>query len=168
MGDLPETKVTERPDGVLLANGRPVRHAYVLSEDSVPLAGNVVARDQRRGMVVRRTDGLVAIGYRVRGLYPNDTWSGKRVEYTRLRCRGGRVTAELTSDAHLFSGPQTVRAAGRSVTFGPGGTTTLTVPLRPQGGVCSVVFTVSPTAVPGKGDPRVLGAHFLAFRYAGP
>jgi len=168
MGDLPETKVTERPDGVLLAGGRPGRHAYVLSEESVPLAGKVVARDLRRGMVVRRTGGLIAIGYRVRGLYPNDTWSGKHVVYTRLRCRGGTVTAELGSDIHLFSAPQTVRAAGRSVTFDPADSATLTVPLRPRGGICRVVFTVSPTAVPGKGDSRVLGAHFLAFRYAAP
>jgi hypothetical protein len=168
MGDLPETKVTERPDGVLLAAGEPVRHPYVLSEESVPLAGRVVARDERRGMVLRRTDGLLAIGYRVRGLYPNDTWSGKRVVYTRLRCVGGTVTAELASDVHLFSTPQTVSAAGRSVTFAPADTATLTVPLRPHGRVCRVVFTVSPTAVPGKGDSRVLGAHFLAFRYSAP
>ncbi len=168
MGDLPETKVTERPDGVLLANGRQVRHQYVLSEESVPLAGNVVARDERKGMVLRRTDGVLAIGYRVRGLYPNDTWSGRRVVYTRMRCRGGTVTAELASDVHLFSRSQTVRAAGRSVTFGPADTATLTVPLRPQANVCRVVFTVSPTAVPGKGDARVLGAHFLAFRYSAP
>jgi glycosyltransferase involved in cell wall biosynthesis len=168
MGNLPETKVTERPDGVLLADGRPVRHRYALSEESVPLAGEVVARDVRRGMVLRRTDGVLAIGYRVRGLYPNDTWSGKRVVYTRLRCTGGTVTAELASDVHLFSAPQTVRAAGKSVTFNPADTATLTVPLRPQGGVCRVVFSVSPTSVPGKGDSRVLGAHFLAFRYASP
>jgi glycosyltransferase involved in cell wall biosynthesis len=168
MGDLPETKLTERPDGVLLAHGRPVRHAYVLSEESVPLAGRIVARDVRRGMALRRTDGVLAIGYRVRGLYPNDTWSGKRVVYTRLRCTGGRVTADLASDVHLFASPQTVRAAGRSVTFSPAETATLTAPLRPQNGVCRVVFTVSPTAVPGKGDPRVLGVHFLAFRYSAP
>jgi hypothetical protein len=54
------------------------------------------------------------------------------------------------------------------VTFSPADTATLTVPLRPQNGLCRVVFTVSPTAVPGKGDQRVLGAHFLAFRYSGP
>ena len=168
MGDLPETKVTERRDGVLLANGQPVRHPYVLSEESVPLAGKVVARDLRKGMVLRRTDGVLAIGYRVRGLYPNDTWSGKRVVYTRLRGWGGTVTAELASDVHLFSGPQTVRAAGRSVTFDPAHTASLTVPLRPRGGVCRVVFTVSPTAVPGNGDSRTLGAHFLAFRYSAP
>jgi glycosyltransferase involved in cell wall biosynthesis len=168
MGDLPETKLAERPDGVLLADGRPVRHAYVLSEESVPLAGPIVARDVRRGMALRRTDGVLAIGYRVRGLYPNDTWSGKRVVYTRLRCTGGAVTAALASDVHLFSRPQTVSSAGRSVTFSPAGTATLTVPLRPQNGVCRAVFTVTPTAVPGKGDSRVLGVHFLAFRYAAP
>ena len=76
MGGLPETKVTERADGVLLANGSPVRHAYVLAEEAVPIAGDIVARDERKGMALRRTDGLVRIGYRVRGLYPNDTWSG--------------------------------------------------------------------------------------------
>ena len=168
MGQLPETKVTERPDGVLIADGRPVRHAYVLSDTTVPLAGEVVASDDRRGMVLRRTGGLVAIGYRVRGLYPNDTWSGKQVTYTRLRCRGGAVTAELASDVHLFTRPQTVSAAGRSVTFDPAHTASLTVPLRPRDGVCRVVFTVSPTAVPGKGDSRVLGVHFLAFRYTVP
>ena len=80
MGGLPETKVTERADGVLLADGSPVRHAYVLSEESVPLAGAVVARDERKGMALRRTDGLVRIGYRVPGLYPDDTWSGRRVD----------------------------------------------------------------------------------------
>jgi hypothetical protein len=30
------------------------------------------------------------------------------------------------------------------------------------------VFTVTPTAVPGGADQRVLGAHFLEFRYAAP
>src|SRR5207247_7969172 len=39
MGGLPETKVTQRADGVLLDHGQPVRHPYVLSEESVPLAG---------------------------------------------------------------------------------------------------------------------------------
>ena len=55
MGGLPETHVTQRADGVLLADGKPVRHAYVLSEESVPLAGAVVARDDLKGMALRRT-----------------------------------------------------------------------------------------------------------------
>ena len=61
MGDLPETKVRQRADGVLLAGGRPLRYQFVLSEDTVPLAGQVVARDELKGMVLRRTDGLLRI-----------------------------------------------------------------------------------------------------------
>ena len=168
MGGLPETKVTQRADGVLLAHGQPVRYGYVLSEEALPLAGAVVARDVGKGMVLRRTDGLVRIGFRVQGLYPNDTWSGKRVTYTRLRCTGGDVTAQLRRDPNLIARPQTVRAEGRSVTFLANDDATLTVPLRPRNGVCRAVFTVTPTAVPGPADPRVLGVHFLAFRYAAP
>jgi glycosyltransferase involved in cell wall biosynthesis len=168
MGGLPETKVTERGDGVLLAGGEPIRHAYVLSEETVPIAGAVVARDQLKGMALRRTDGLVRIGYRVRGLYPNDTWSGKRVTYTRLRCTGGAVTVLLRRDPKLTSKPQTVRAEGRSATFDSNGEATLTVPLEPHDGTCRAVFTVNPTAVPGPADPRVLGVHFLAFSYTAP
>jgi hypothetical protein len=168
MGGLPETHVTQRADGVLLADGKPVSHTYVLSEESVPLAGAVVARDDLKGMALRRTHGFVRIGYRVQGLYPNDTWSGKRVTYTRLRCAGGTVTAHMARDPNLVSGPQTVRAGGRSATFGSSDETDLTVPLRPVNGVCRAVFTVTPTAVPGSADPRVLGVHFLEFRYAAP
>jgi len=168
MGGLPETHVTQRADGVLLADGKPVRHAYVLSEESVPLAGAVVARDDLKGMALRRTHGFVRIGYRVQGLYPNDTWSGKRVTYTRLRCGGGTVTAHMLRDTKLVSGQQTVRAGGRSVTFGSSDEADLTVPLRPLNGVCRAVFTVTHTAVPGPADPRVLGVHFLEFRYAAP
>ena len=54
------------------------------------------------------------------------------------------------------------------MTFSPANAASLTVPLRPRAGECRVVFTVSPTAVPGKGDQRVLGVHFLAFRYTAP
>jgi hypothetical protein len=168
MGGLPEMHVTQRPDGVLLAHGKPLRNQFVLSEAAVPLAGQVVARDELKGMVLRKTDGLVRIGYRVNGIYPNDTWSGPRVTYTRLRCRGGSVTTELASDANLFSRPQTVSAGGRGVTFDPSESAHLTVPFRPRNGVCRVVFTVTPTAVPGGADPRVLGAHFLTFLYNAP
>jgi hypothetical protein len=54
------------------------------------------------------------------------------------------------------------------VTFRSSDAASLTVPLRPRGGVCRAVFTVSPTAVPGPADPRVLGVHFLAFLYSAP
>jgi hypothetical protein len=124
-------------------------------------------------MVLRRTDGFVRIAYRITGLYPNDTWSGARVTYTRLRCRGGSVTASVTSDVHLFSRPQTIRSASRSVTLRPGETANVTVPLHPLNGNCRAVFTIGPTAVPalverGSADTRILGAHFLRFSYTAP
>jgi len=174
MGGLPETRIHERADGVLLfPDGRPVRSEYVLTDTSVPLAGNVIGLDEVRGMVLRRTeDGVAAIASRVRGTFP-DGWSGRHVTYTRLRCRGGTVTAVVASDDKLFSRPQTVTAAGRSVTFDPGDVGRLTVPLRPRAGVCRVTFTVSPTAVPavaepGSADARELGARFAEFEYRAP
>jgi glycosyltransferase involved in cell wall biosynthesis len=173
MGNLPETHVRERADGVLLLpDGRPVRSKYALSDSSVPLAGTVIGRDEVRGTVLRRTDGLVAIAFHVSGVYP-DGWSGPRVTYTRLRCGGGTVTAAIASDNKLFTRPQTVTAAGRSVTFAPTDVAHLAVPLRPRDGVCRAAFSVRPTAVPalvqrGSGDGRLLGARFVQFSYRAP
>jgi glycosyltransferase involved in cell wall biosynthesis len=174
MGGLPETRIHERTDGVLLfPDGRPVRSRYVLTDTSVPLAGKVIGLDEVRGTVLRRTeDGVLAIASRVSGTFP-DGWSGRRVTYTRLRCRGGTVTAVVASDDKLFSRPQTVTAAGRSATFEPGDVGRLTVPLRPRAGVCRATFTVSPTAVPalvepGSADGRELGARFVEFAYRAP
>src|SRR5206468_6747756 len=113
---------------LLLPNGRPVHSRYFLTDTSVPLAGKVIGLDEVRGIVLRRApDGLVAVASRVRGTYP-DGWSRRSVSYTRLRCRGGSVTAVVASDDKLFTRPQTVRAAGRRVTFDPSDVGRLTVP----------------------------------------
>jgi Dolichyl-phosphate-mannose-protein mannosyltransferase len=178
LGGLPETRLTERADGVLVAGGSPVRHDYVLTEETVPIAGAVVARDERKGMALRRLDGPLRIAYRVRGLYPHDTWSARKVTYTRLRCTGGSVVVTLAGDRRLFGDRlQTVTASldGRPLakaSFRAPATGRLTVPLRRQGGRCRVEFNVRPTAIPaverGTGDGRVLGAHFVAFRYVAP
>jgi glycosyltransferase involved in cell wall biosynthesis len=172
MGGLPETHVTQRADGVLvLPNDVPVQTRYVLTDDSVPLAGKIIGRDDVRGMLLRRTDGPLAIAYRTSGIYP-DGWSGPSTTYTRLRCRGGTVTAVVASDDKLFTRPQTVAAAGRKVTFDPTDVAHVTVPLRPRHGVCRVTFTVTPTAVPaivrGSPDGRRLGARFIEFAYRAP
>ncbi len=172
MGGLPETHAIQRADGVLvLPNGAPVRSRYVLTDTSVPLAGRIIGRDEVRGMLLRRTDGTLAIAYRTSGIYP-DGWSGPAVTYTRLRCRGGSVTAVVASDDKLFNRPQTIAAEGRKVTFDPAGVGHLTVPLRPRNGVCRVTFTVSPTAIPavvrGTPDGRRLGARFIQFAYRAP
>jgi len=124
-------------------------------------------------MVLYGVDGELRL-YRVAGLYPRDTWSGRRVAFTEPACRGGRLTVGLSSDPHLFARAQTVTAAGRSVQFEPSSSATLTVPLRPRGdGTCRVVFHVSPTAIParveqGSGDARRLGVHFTSFRLTAP
>jgi hypothetical protein len=174
LGGLPETHVTPGPDGVfVLPNDAPVRSKYVLTDTSVQLAGKVIGIDEVRGIVLRRTpDGLVALASRVAGMYP-DGWSGRKVTYTRLRCRGGSLTAAFGSDDKLFSGPQTVTAAGRSVSFDPSDVGHLTVPLRPVNGRCRVTFTVSPTAIPALDHPestdvRRLGARFIEFTYRAP
>jgi glycosyltransferase involved in cell wall biosynthesis len=172
MGGLPETHVTPGADGVLtLPNDTPVRSRYVLTDTSVPLAGKVIGRDEVRGIVLLRTDGTLGIAYRTSGIYP-DGWSGRSVTYTRLRCRGGSVTAVVASDNKLFTSPQTVSAGRRKVTFAPSDVGRLTVPLRPQNGVCRVTFTVSPTAIPAvvrrTPDVRRLGARFVEFAYRAP
>jgi hypothetical protein len=175
-GGLPEIPLTERSDGTLLAGGRPVHTRYALADEKSLLAGDVIARDPRIGMVLLRTNGTLSIADRVSGLYPNDFWSGRRLTYTRFHCAGGTLTAVLGSDGTLFNRRERVTAhsGGKSVavTFAPTATTTLSVPLRPRrDGTCRAVFTVARTAVPalvepGNRDARVLGARFLEFRYS--
>ena len=175
-GDLPETPVTQRADGTLVAGGRPVDADYAVADEKSLIAGRVLARDERIGTVLLRTDGTLSIAYRVSGLYSNDVWSGPRVTYTRFHCRGGRLATTLGSDASLFhrAVTVTVRSGGASdsVTFKPDATATLVVPLHRQAdGACRAMFRVRRTAIPavvelGNHDTRVLGARFLAFRYA--
>ncbi len=176
-GDLPETALTvDRKTGVMSANGGPVHARYVLIDSSVELDGTVVARDERKGMYVYRIHGPVRQTSYVTGLYPQDTWSGPSVTYTRLGCRGGSLTVRVQGDPSLFTEPQTVVAtvgkqiAGR-VVVPPGATRSLTVPLRRAHKTCTADFAVSPTAIPAvatKGqnpDPRELGIHFTKFAY---
>ena len=101
----------------------------------MPIAGDIVARDRAQGDGAARTGGLVRIGYRVQRLYPNDTWTGKRVDLHAPAVHGRHRDARSARDPSLFSGPQTVRSAGRSVTFRSSDAASLTVPLRPRGGV---------------------------------
>jgi hypothetical protein len=178
-GTLAETKLDfDRETGqVSFPDGRPFAPEYVLLDGSIDPDGEVLARDAERGMTLWRLDGPLESVSRVRGLYANDTWSGPEVTYTRRRCDGGRLAVGISSDPSLFDRPQTVvaRAGGRGVgrlRLTPGQPRTVfRVPLEPQDGVCRVVYSVSPTAVPadvlGNGDERVLGAHFDGFAYGG-
>ena len=178
-GTLAERKLDfDRATGrVAFPDGRPFAPRYVLLDGSIDPDGDVLARDAERGMTLWRLRGPLESVSRVTGLYPNDTWSGGQVTYTRRRCRGGRVAVGISSDPSLFRRTQTVvaRSGGREVArlrLAPGRPrTVLRVPLEPRDGVCRVVFAVTPTAVPddvlGNGDRRVLGAHFDGFAYGG-
>jgi hypothetical protein len=160
---LPERMLTSNPSGNL-----GVHVQYVLGQDVV---GRIVASDPQIGVNLYRVDGpLIVAITRVRGLYANDTWSGRRVTYERSHCNGGMLAVRLGSDARLFRSVQTVTAfvGLRPVAhaeIAPAGAATLRVPLTSLDNVCAVQFVVSRTAVPGGRDTRRLGAHFLAFDY---
>mgnify|MGYP001770970752 CR=1 FL=1 len=177
-GDLPETPLrVDRRTGLMRGpDGRAVVEDYVLADGSVALQGQVIDQDTRKGMLLYRVQGPLRQISLVEGLYPQDTWSGKTVAYTRRSCRGGQLAVELQSDPALFTQPNTVVAsvAGREVarvSVGPRERRTLVVPLRARGDVCHVRFTVGRTRVPKvetrgvNPDPRRLGIHFNRFTY---
>ncbi|MGI9112027.1 MAG: glycosyltransferase family 39 protein [Gaiellaceae bacterium] len=172
-GGFPETAVTvDERTGEVRRKDRAVATAeYALTDGSVALAGEPLARDERLGLTLYRTDGPLISTTSVTGVY-NDQWSGAEVSYRRVRCAGGLVRVTIDSDPGLFDEPQVIEAtsAGRRVAIqlDPSESARLAAPLVPQNGVCTVRFTISPTAVPGGGDTRELGVHFRAFEYSSP
>ena len=106
-------------------------------------------------MTVWKVNGpLVLAKTTTTGLYPNDTWSGRSVTWSREHCRGGRLTVSLSGDAHLFPDGNTVTATtGGRVRVVPNKLATLRVPLVARGGACTVRFDVAPTAVPSEVIP---------------
>ena len=179
-GGLPETPVRIDPQSgeVTFGDGEPVRDRFLLADSSFEPDGTPLATDEGWGITLWRVRPPLVSAVRVDGLYPNDTWSGETVTYTRRRCQPGSLTVLLSSDPSLFVEPQTVvaRSNGRvvgQVKVGPYGRAHLRVPVAPAPGTteCRVVYTVDPTAVPSEitgganPDPRELGAHFDRFFY---
>jgi hypothetical protein len=179
-GGLPETRVRIDPQTgeVTFSDGEPVLDRFLLADSSFEPDGVALATDEGWGITLWRVRAPLLSAVRVDGLYPNDTWSGETVTYTRRRCLPGTLTVLLSSDPSLFVEPQTVlarsngRVVGR-VRVGPYGRTHLRVPVAPTTGTtdCRVVYSVEPTAVPAEvtgganPDPRELGAHFDRFFY---
>jgi hypothetical protein len=169
-GGLPETLVSVAPGTgeIVTADGRPVRAEYAYTDGSVALDGQPVDGDPALGLTLYHTNGRLVSTTTVTGV-DNDQWSGREVDYRRVRCKGGTLTVVLQSDPGLFHETQTVTATGgaRRVVgrIAPNVTARLAVPLRPAGGVCRVHFVVSPTRSPGQDDPRELGTHFRSFEY---
>ena len=176
-GGVGETQVRIDPrDGLVrVPGGKPFAVEYLLTDGSVTPDGEVVVRDDLLGTTLWRVGGDVVSTTSVRGLYPNDSWSGETVTWKRRRCRGGEVIVSLSSDPSLFESPQTVHASvgGRRVAralLAPNTQSKLRVPLEQGRDTCVVTFRVAPTAVPadvrpGSTDRRELGAHFNAFAY---
>jgi Dolichyl-phosphate-mannose-protein mannosyltransferase len=179
-GGIGETRVAADEDGVLrTASGATIDTGYALLDGSVTPDGVAVARDDALGTTLWRLTGPLASTTKVTGLYPNDTWSGPRAAWRRLRCVGGELLVTLHSDPTLFAGRltevlATVRGRPAARTHvPPEGSVTMRVPLEPSGGSCEVRFTVSPTLVPaevlpGSQDHRELGVHFDSFFHEPP
>jgi hypothetical protein len=173
-GGLAETQVEldEETGEVRTLDGEVVETEYALTEDVIAPEAEYVARDSGIGLTLWRVDGpLVATATRVDGLYPGDSWSGPVVAWTRERCRGGKLTVNLSSDPNLYDEDQVVTAfvgfeeVGRA-RVPPTGDVDLTVPVEPEDGVCHVVFRVAKVRVPGNGDERQLGVHFNTIFYS--
>jgi Dolichyl-phosphate-mannose-protein mannosyltransferase len=168
-------RVDPRDGMVRLPDGGPLAVDYLLTDGSVTPDGEVVARDDLLGTTLWRVGGDVVSTTSIRGLYPNDSWSGETVTWRRRLCRGGELIVSLSSDPSLFESPQTVQASieGERVArrkLEPNTQAKLRVPLPAGRETCVVRFRVSPTAVPadvlpGSKDRRELGAHFNAFVY---
>lgn len=176
-GGVGETLVRIDPrDGLVrLPDGDAFATEYLLTDGSVTPDGEVVARDDLLGTTLWRVGGSVVSTTSIRGLYPNDSWSGETVIWKRRRCRGGELIVSLSSDPSLFESPQSVHASidGDPVALAivkPNTPAKLRVPLQSNRETCVVRFRVTPTAVPaevlpGSTDRRELGAHFNVFDY---
>jgi hypothetical protein len=168
-GGLPQRGVgIDARDGVLRdESGAPIAARYLLTDDSLPFEGRIVAKDELRGMRVFRTSGPPRVSGLTRGVY-GDLWSEPSFTYRGFRCNGGTLRARLGSDPATFSRPQRVvayvngRAAARTRVRQDVEETILRVPLhaRPDG-ICLVRFRVLDTAVPGPQDMRRLGVRVL-------
>jgi hypothetical protein len=144
---------------------------YLLVDESVPVVGTEVARDETKGMRVVRVDSPARLAYATTGLY-DDGWGADRFTYRRYDCDGGTLAVRLAQDPNLVPVPQRVTATSGSlrrateVEFDPDvEETILRVPLVAENGVCDVSFAVDPSGVPGKGDTRRLGVRVNGFRY---
>jgi len=180
-GGIGETQVTPDPaDGTLrTATGATIGARYALLDGSVSPDGDIVARDVPLGITLWRLMGPLSSTTTLEGVYPNDTWSGPRVRWTRRHCPGGELDVGLHTDPNLVGNEPTDvlalvggRPAAR-ISVPPTAAVMLRVPLTAVDGTCVVDFRVSPTRIPanrieGSTDVRRLGAHFDSLVYHRP
>jgi hypothetical protein len=156
--------------GLLLDDrNRPVRVQYVLADPAAEIRGTQIASDEAKRMVLYRVDGPLRTLSSVRGWYA-DTWTAPHFVWQRARCEPGTLQVRLRSDRNLFPGiVQRIAVSGttdrRVILLPTTKTETVSLPLRPTGGTCTIRFAVTPARKPAA-DPRTLGVHVDFFRYA--
>lgn len=174
-GALPDMIVDLRPSGAAVdRSGQPVSARYVLTDIYTAIAGRVVARDQRHGMVLYETSGPIVVGGLATGLY-GDGWSTADVVYTRYGCTGGTVRMEASENASIHPSPVTVtpyvgdEPQGSVSVSADVGSVQVPARVQSQDGVCQVRFHVDPLITPaaaiGSTDDRPLGVIVRGFSY---
>jgi hypothetical protein len=177
-GGLAQTPVSiDRRTGYARGpDGRRVQVSHLLTDATGEFGGTVVGEDGVKRLVLYRVDGPLRQLAFVDGLYPQDTWSGKHVTYTRHDCRGGILDVEVQSDSAIFDEPNTLiirvgKHVDRLLVDPLANRVRARIPLESDGDKCVVRFTVADTAIPAvvtngeNTDPRVLGLHFNRFDY---
>jgi len=180
-GGIGETQVTPDPkDGTLrTATGATIDAQYALLDGSISPEGDIVARDLPLGINLWRLMGPLSSTTTLTGVYPNDTWSGPQVRWTRRHCRGGELDVVLRTDPNLVGSELTDVLAlvggmpAARISVPATAAVTMRVPLEAVDGTCAVDFRISPTRIPakrieGSTDVRPLGAHFDSFVYQRP
>src|SRR5215208_2624371 len=157
-GDLPEALTTVDRAGAL-AN---VSASYGLTDQTAAFAGTRLAT--AGALTLYRLAQPPRLKTLVRGLYPNETWTGARASYTRYDCGGGRLLVGLASDPGLFISSKhvAVRTARGVLILRVPPTHPLEIPVRlvPRARTCRIGFTVRPApplSIPPGTPPRPIG-----------
>jgi hypothetical protein len=163
------------PSGELpQAIGTTIRERYVLTDSGTRLRGRVVARNDRADLVVYDLGSArLSVGERIDGLYP-DNWSYPRFLYRRFACKPGIVVFSIENNPLVHPRPFTVPVLAngseiRRLRFARTPRRyAVSIPVRPQGRICSVAMTVptGPASRATPGDRRQLGLRFLSIRYS--
>ena len=109
-------------------------------------------------MTLWRLSGPLSSTTKLTGIYPNDTWSGPHVRWTRHHARAASSPSRSHSDPNLVGTELTDvlalvrgRPAAR-ILVPPVGSVSLRVPLASVDGSCVVDFEISPTRIPAQHD----------------
>lgn len=168
-GSLPGQEEVQVGGRGELVGARPAR--FVLADDAANVRGEVIARDETKGVSLLRTDGVPSVTQGLANVY-DDGWTQPVFSYRRYLCRGGSVRLTLESDAKLFPDGQRIALVQtrKIVALAAGETRTVTIPLVRDGDLCRLDVGVAPTAlpaeaIPGSADDRRLGVLLRRVEY---